>query len=365
MEDNLSLIVLNNCKELGEKVQKNLNIIRKNNTNYITKIEESRFNDGCAKTVIKSSVRDKDLYILSDPENPECTYKMYGHTNYKSPDDHYADIRRVVSAVSGHTNNYSVFTPFLYASRQHSAVNYESNDCADALKDLSNDRVKKIITYDVHSPGVKHALAGTNTEFQNIFATNYIMKDFLDNEDINLNNMLVIAPDEGATKRAKYYAGVFRCNMGMCYKSRDLTGNLVNGKYPILEHIYIGPDAKGKDVVIIDDMISSGSSILDTARLLREKGANNIYLFATFSLFTEGIDKLQEKYDEKLFNKIYSTNLTYGYTKALGKPWFKAVDCSYQMAEIINNLNTHKSIKSITNIKPELLDEVMTRKLKR
>lgn len=364
MGDNLSLIILDNCKDLGEKVQKNLNSIRGNDKNYITKIDETRFNDGSAKITIKSSVRDKDLYILSDPENPECTYEMYGHTNYKSPDDHYMDIRRVVSAVSGHTDNYSIFTPFLYSSRQHSANNYESNDCADALRDFVNDRVKKIITYDVHSTGVKHALAGTNTEFQNLFATNYIIKDFLDNEDINLNNMLVIAPDEGATKRAKYYAGVFRSNMGMCYKLRDLT-RVVNGKNPILEHIYIGPEVAGKDAIIIDDMIASGGSILDTARLLKEKGADKVYLIATFSLFTEGIQKLKQKYDEKLFSKIYSTNLTYGYKKAENEPWFKAVDCSYQMAEIINSLNTHKSIKSITNIKPELLEEVMVRKLKK
>ncbi len=364
MEDNLSLIVLDNCKSLGEKVRENLNAIRCNGNDYITKIEETRFNDGSGKIKIKSSVRNKDLYILSDTENSECTYEMYGHTNYKSPDDHYADIRRVISAVSGHTSDYSVFMPFLYASRQHSGANYESNDCADALRDLANDGVSKIITYDVHSAGVKHALAGTNTEFQNIFATNHIIKDFLDNEDINLNNMLVIAPDEGATKRAKYYAGVFRCNMGMCYKLRDLT-QVINGKNPILEHIYIGPDTTDKDIIICDDMISSGGSILDTARLLKEKGARNIYLIATFSLFTEGLDKFKEKYDEKLFKKLYSTNLTYGHTKAMNEPWFTASDCSYQIAEIINNMNLHKSIKSITNIKPELLEEVMTRKLKR
>ena len=365
MQNKLGLITLENTKELGTSVVENLcKISGMDEKEFLVPIEEVKFGDGTGKVVIKKSVRDRDLYILSDTENPECSYQMYGHTNFKSPDDHYVDLRRVLSAISGHTKDYTVFMPFLYSSRQHSGRNYESDDCADALKDLARDGVKAIVTHDAHSDGVKHALARTPVEFQNIFATNYIIKAFLDNEDIDINNLVVVSPDEGAIKRAKYYAGVFRCNMGMCYKLRDLT-RVINGKNPILEHIYIGPDVKGKDVVVVDDMIASGGSILDTARLLKEQKANKIYLVSTFALFTEGLDFIRKKYDEKTFNKMYSTNLTYGHKKAENENWFYPVDCSYQIAEIIYNMYMHESLNSIVNIKPELLDEVMKRKLKR
>ncbi len=361
MKSNLSLIILDNCKELGEKVAENLNKIRKNKVNYITPIDEVKFSDGSGKIIIKKSVRDKDLFVLADVYNSECIYELYGNKNFKSSDDHFTDLRRVISAVSGHTRDISIYMPFLYSSRQHSGKNYESNDCADSIKDLAMDGVKTIITHDVHNEGVKHALARTSTEFQNIFATNYIVKSFLENEDVDLNNILMVSPDEGAIKRAKYYAGVFRCDLGFCYKLRDLS-KMVNGKNPILEHVYIGPKVKSKDVIIIDDMIASGASILDTARLLKNQGANKIYLFSTFALFTEGLDIFKEKYREKLFTKVYSTNLTHGYIKAKNEPWFKTVDCSYLIAEIIDSLNTHKSLTSIIAINQELLREIEKRK---
>ncbi len=364
MKNDLAIITLENCDELGKSVLENLNKIRKNRANYVIPIKEVRFSDGSGKIVIERSVRDKDLYILSDVENPNCTYRMYGNIiNHKSPDDHFMDLRRVISAVSGHTRDISVYMPFLYSGRQHSGVNYESNDCADALRDLAMDGAKAIITNDVHSPGVKLSLARTSTEFQNIFATNYIVRAFLDNEDIDFSKIMVVSPDEGAIKRAKYYAGVFKCNLGFCYKLRDLAGELVNGKPPILEHIYIGPSAQGMNAIIIDDMISSGESILDTARLLKEQGANKIYLFSTFALFSEGLDKLREKYEENLFTRMYSTNLTYRHKEALGEPWFYAVDCSYLIAEIIHSMNWHESLTPIVKIKPELLEEVKKRKL--
>lgn len=361
MKSDLSLIVLENCKELGEKVAKHLNKIRKTKTDYITPIEEVKFGDGTGKIVIKKSVRDKQLFILTDVENPCCTYELYGYKNYKSPDDHFADLRRVISAISGHTRDISVYMPFLYSSRQHRGKNYESNDCADALKDLSSSGVKAIITNDAHDEGVKHSLVRTSTEFQNIFVTNYIVKDFLENEKIDLNDLIIISPDEGAMKRAKYYAGVFKTNLGFCYKLRDLS-KVVNGKNPILEHVYIGPKLKNKNIIIIDDMIASGASILDTARLIKEQGAKNIYLFATFALFTEGIELFQEKHKEGLFTKIYSTNLTNNYTRAKDEPWFHAVDCSYMIAEIIDIISTHKSLSCIINIKPEILEEIENRK---
>lgn len=366
IKNNLGIIIFENCEELGQKVLTHIKDIRKNEANYRIPIKESRFNDGSGKVSIKESVRDKDLYILTDVENPSCTYRMYGDIiNHKSPDDHFTDLRRVISAISGHTRDFSVYMPFLIYGRQHSGINYESNDCADALKDLVDDGSKAIITHDVHSPGVKHSLARTSTEFQNIFATNYIVRDFLDNEDIDLNNLLIVAPDEGAIKRAKYYSSVFLTDIGFCYKQRDLTGELVNGKPPVKEHKYIGPSPKGMTVIIIDDIVSSGESILDTARLLRQEGASNIYLFSTFALFTEGLQNLSDKYDEKLFKKLYSTNLTYAYVRAIGQPWFHMVDCSRLIAEIISSMNFHESLTPIIEIKPEIMVEIQERKLKR
>lgn len=366
IKNDLGVIVFGNCEELGKKVLTHINSIRCNAVNYKVPIKESRFNDGSAKVSIQESVRDKDLYILTDMENYSQTYKMYGDIiNHKSPDDHFADLRRVISAVSGHTRNLSVYMPFLIYGRQHRGLNYESNDCADALKDLASDGVKAIITNDAHSPEVRHSLARSSTEFQNIFATNYIVRDFLDEEDIDLNKLLVVAPDEGAMKRAKYYSGVFKSNLGFCYKQRDLTGELVNGKPPVKEHKYIGPSPKRMNIIIIDDMVSSGESILDTARLLKSEGAANIYLISTFALFTEGLQSLSDKYDEKLFKKLYSTNLTYPHKRAIGQPWFHAVDCSRLIAETISCMNLHESLTDVVNIKPEIMDEIQQRKLKR
>ncbi|MEG2250702.1 MAG: ribose-phosphate diphosphokinase [Bacilli bacterium] len=355
MEDNLRLIVLDNCYELGLQINEYLNKKRGTNINYIVPIEEVRFNNGEGKLTIKESIREKDIYIISDVGNYSCTYDMFGFTNHKSPDDHFQDIKRVFYAVRGHSSSVSVLTPLLYESRQHRRKSRESLDCAIGLQDLVELGAKNIITIDAHDVGIHNAIP--KSCFENFFCTNYIISDFIDNEPIDFRNMIVVSPDTGAVDRARVYADILRTNVGMFYKRRDLT-KVVNGKNPIIEHKYIGDDVSGKNILIVDDMIASGESVIDVAKDLKKLGANNVYVTATFALFTSGIDKIKQAYLDGYINRVYTTNMTYMKEEYKSEEWLKIVNCSELLADIIDTLNKRQSLSPILNGKEKILKKV-------
>lgn len=342
----LSLIALSSINSLGEKVNENLKKIRKTDKNFIIPIEETRFNNGEGKIKINSTIRDKDVYILSDIGNHSITYPMYDYINHKSPDDHFQDIKRVIYAIRNHSKANSVIMPLLYSSRQHRRKGRESLDCATSLQDLVNLGVKNIITFDVHDIDIQNAIP--NSSFESFYSTKEIIEDLLDKEDLDFRNMFVIAPDSGAVSRANLYANLFKCNMGFFRKERD-TSIIVNGKNPIIKHQYVGPNFEGKNVLVVDDMLASGESILDVAMQAKTLKAEHVYLVVTFSLFTNGIEKIEEAYQKKYFDKIYTTNLTYFNKEYQNKPWLEVSDCSLKIAQVIDNLNKGRSLTKLLN----------------
>ena len=342
MENNLKLVVFENAKELGEKINKHINELRGTNYNYIVPITSSRFSNGEGKVRIDETVRDKDLYILSDVGNYNLTYKFHGKEHFISPDEHFQDIKRLISATSGHASKINLIMPLLYQSRQHKRKGRESLDCALALQELERIGVTNIITFDAHDPNVVNAVP--NLSFDNFYPTNIIIDKLEENNDTN--NMLVISPDMGAIERARYYAEMLKCDVGLFYKRRDLT-KVINGKNPIVEHVYLGADVKDKNILIVDDMIASGTSMIETAETLKKKGAKKIFLVSTFALFTEGIEVFEEAYKNKLFDKVYVTNLSYVPDEIKNKPWYVDVDCSLKIARIIDKLNKKESIAGI------------------
>ena len=355
--NDLKLVVFENAKELGKKVNFNLEKIRGNDDKYIVPITASRFSNGEGKLKVEESVRDKDLYILTDVGNYGLSYNFHGMTHYMSPDEHYQDVIRLICATSGHADKINLIMPLLYQSRQHKRKGRESLDCALALQQLENLGVNNIITFDAHDPNVANAIP--NLSFYNIYPTSIIIDRLIENKDIQ--DVLVISPDMGAMERARYYAEVFSCDVGMFYKRRDVS-KVVNGKNPIVEHVYLGTEVKDKDVIIVDDMIASGGSMIETAKFLREKGARHVYLVTTFALFTEGIGKFDEGYEKGYFDKVYATNLTYVPDYIKEKDWYFDVDCSLLIAKIINKLNNKESLEEINNNKGKILKKVQERK---
>lgn len=353
--DNLGLIVLENSKEFGEKLQRNLNKIRNNDEDYIIPVINSRFNNGEGKVVIGRSVREKDLYILSDVGNYNITYKMHGMEHAMSPDEHFQDIKRVISATSGHASKITVIMPLLYQARQHKRKGRESLDCAIALQELERLGVNNIITFDAHDPNVSNAIP--RLPFESFYPTRTILSQLVQEEKENIDNVLVVSPDMGAMERARYYAEMLGCDVGVFYKRRDVS-KVVNGKNPIIEHVYMGADVKGRNIIVVDDMIASGQSMIEVAKELKERGANNIYLVATFSLLTEGIEGFMKAYHEGIFAKLYSTNLSYVPDTIKNQEWYCDVDCSLQLATIIDALNKKKSIQALFGTKQELLEEI-------
>ncbi len=289
----LKLVVLGNAEELGRKVNKELKKINKMDTDYLVKITESRFSNGEGKVAINGNVGNTDLFIISDVGNYGVSYMMHGHQHFMSPDEHYEDIKRVIAAASGHASRVNVFMPLLYESRQHKRRGNESLDCAISLQELEKMGVDNIITFDAHDPSICNAIP--RLPFENFYPTHIILSELIDNE--NILDVLVVSPDMGAMERARYYADMLNSDVGVFYKRRDLS-KVVNGKNPIVEHMYMGADPKNKDIIVVDDMIASGSSMIEVAELLKSRGANRVYLIATFSLFTEGYDKFIEAYDK-------------------------------------------------------------------
>lgn len=353
----LKLVVMNNIKELGMEVNENLKKLNKTDKDYITSMTSDRFSNGEGKVKIEDSVNGDDLYILSDVGNYGISYKMHGRDHYMSPDEHFEDIKRVIAATSGHASKINVIMPLLYESRQHKRRGNESLDCAIALQELERIGVDNIITFDAHDPSICNAIP--RLPFENFYPTHRILEELIDKEDIN--DMLVISPDMGAMERARYYADMLGCDVGVFYKRRDLS-KVVNGKNPIVEHMYMGADPKGKDVIVVDDMIASGGSMIDVAENLRSRGARKIYLIATFALFTEGTEKFNEAYEKGLFDKLYSTNLSYVPDEIKNNKWYVDVNCSQYIALIIDTFNKKKDIEPLWNGKKKIIDKINKKK---
>lgn len=349
----LKLIVLNNFLKVGKEVDKELKKINNDHKSYLISITQNRFSNGEGKVKINDNINGDDIYILSDVGHYDMNYMLHGRVHYMSPDEHFEDIKRVVSTVSGYASKINVIMPLLYESRQHKRKGNESLDCAIALQELERLGVNRIITFDAHDPSICNAIP--RLPFENFYPTHTILEQLIIKE--NLQDILVISPDMGAMERARYYADMLSCDVGVFYKRRDLS-KVIDGKNPIVEHLYMGADVNGKDCIVVDDMIASGSSILEVAELLKEKGAKNIYLVATFSLFTEGPSKFVTAYKKGLFTKLYSTNLSYVDKNVSKQKWYVEVDCTKYLALIINTFNKKGNIEELRNGKKQLLRKI-------
>ena len=358
----LGLIPLESCKAMGEKVDKYLVKWRdarqdahsssmalkgyKRDT-YVVNTLVPRFGSGEAKAIIKQSVRGDDLFILVDVTNYSLTYSLCGHTNHMSPDDHYSDLKRVIAATAGKARRMTVIMPFLYESRQHKRTARESLDCALALQELISMGVDNIITFDAHDPRVQNAIPLKG--FDTVQPAYQFIKGICKNvKDLHLDNehMMIISPDEGATGRAIYLANVLGLDIGMFYKRRDYS-KIVDGRNPIVAHEFLGSSVEGKDVLIIDDMISSGESMIDVATELKKRKANRIFVVATFGLFTNGMDKFDKAVEEGIIYKVVTTNLTYQTPELLSRPYYINCDMSKYIAYIIDTLNHDTSISDL------------------
>ena len=358
----LGIIAVDGCEEMGNKVNDYLVKWRKEETrfqkdnlvfngyekpNYLINAKVPRFGSGEAKGIINESVRGKDLYLMVDVCNYSLTYSLSGNTNHMSPDDHFQNLKRVIAAVGGKARRLNVIMPFLYESRQHKRSGRESLDCALGLQELVRMGVDNIITFDAHDPRVQNAIPLNG--FETIRPTYQFVKRLLKHVpdlQIDADHMMAISPDEGATGRAIYFANVLGLDMGMFYKRRDYT-TIVDGRNPIVAHEFLGSSVEGKDVIILDDMISSGDSILDVARQLKMRKAKRIYAAATFGLFTNGMEKFDQAYEEGLINGILTTNLIYQTPELLSRPYYINCDMSKYIALVIDTLNHDASISSI------------------
>ena len=316
---------------------------------YILEAEIPRFGTGEAKGVIKTSVRGDDLYLLVDVCNYNETYKLFGQENHMSPDDHYQDLKRIIAAVGGKARRITVIMPFLYESRQHKRSSRESLDCAIALQELVNMGVDNIITFDAHDARVQNAIPLNG--FETVRTTYQFIKALLRSEwdlKIDSEHMMVISPDEGGMSRAIYLASVLGLDVGMFYKRRDYT-QVVDGRNPIVSHEFLGTSVEGKSVIIVDDMISSGESMLDVARALKDRKASRIYAFSTFGLFTSGLDAFDKAHEEGLIDKVFTTNLIYQSPELLSRDWYVSCDMSKYIAYLIDTLNHDASISDLLN----------------
>jgi len=358
----LGIIAIDGCQAMGKEVDHFITTWRHEDghkfmddvvfsgyqrDSYLVNAHVPRFGSGEAKGVIDESVRGMDLYILVDVCNYSLTFSMSGNTNHMSPDDHYQNLKRIIAAVGGKAKRINVIMPFLYESRQHKRSSRESLDCALALQELTHMGVDNIITFDAHDPRVQNAIPLSG--FETVRPTYQFVKGLLDRYDdliIDSDHMMAISPDEGATERAVYLANVLNLDMGMFYKRRDYT-RVVNGRNPIVAHEFLGSSVEGKDVIILDDMISSGDSILDVAKQLKSRNAKRIFAAATFGLFTNGLDKFDEAYESGLIDGVLTTNLIYQTPELLSRPYYINCDMSKYVALMIDTLNHDGSISDI------------------
>ena len=358
----LGIIALDGCQDMGKKVNDYLVKWRRESDHvykddvvfngyerdtYLIDARVPRFGSGEAKGIIGESVRGMDLYLMVDVCNYSLTYSLTGHINHMSPDDHFQNLKRVIAAIGGKGRRLNVIMPFLYESRQHKRSGRESLDCALALQELVRMGVDNIITFDAHDPRVQNAIPLSG--FETVKPTYQFVKGLLNRyDDLQIDNdhMMAISPDEGATGRAVYLANLLNLDMGMFYKRRDYT-RIVNGRNPIVAHEFLGSSVEGKDVIILDDMISSGDSILDVAGQLKQRKARRIFAAATFGLFTNGLEKFDKAYEDGLIDAILTTNLIYQTPELLERPYYISCDMSKYIALMIDTLNHDGSISSI------------------
>lgn len=350
------------CIDLGKKVNDYIvsfrqNTLTENHTSplfraystdsYLIDCDCPRFGTGESKGLLGESIRGKDLFVMVDVCNYSLTYTVSGHLNHMSPDDHYQDLKRIISAANGKAHRVNVIMPFLYESRQHKRTKRESLDCALALQELIDMGVSNIITFDAHDPRVQnsiplHGFDSFNPPYQFMKALLRAEPDLIVDKD----HLMIVSPDEGAMHRAVYFSNVLGVDMGMFYKRRDYS-TIVNGKNPIVAHEFLGTDIKGKNIIIIDDMISSGESMLDVAKQIKERGASRVFVCTSFGLFTEGFEKFDEYYEAGYIDRVITTNLTYLPPAALEKPYFVVADMSKFIALIIDSLNHDITMSSV------------------
>ncbi|MCX4295468.1 MAG: ribose-phosphate pyrophosphokinase [Lachnospiraceae bacterium] len=360
----LGIIPLSGCKELGDKVDKylvkwraeresehkdSLAFAGYQRDSYIIQTRVPRFGTGEAKGEILESVRGDDIYLLVDVTNYSLTYSLCGQENHMSPDDHFQDLKRIIAAIGGKSRRITVIMPYLYESRQHKRNSRESLDCALALQEMVNMGVDNIITFDAHDPRVQNAIPLHG--FETVSPTYQFIKGLLNNVSdltIDADHMMLVSPDEGGMGRAIYMANVMGLDMGMFYKRRDYT-QVVNGRNPIVAHEFLGSSVEGKDVIIVDDMISSGESMIEVATYLKNRKARRIFAAATFGLFTAGLDKFDEAYEQGLIYRVLTTNLIYQKPELLEKEWYISCDMSKYIAYIIDTLNHDSSISDLLN----------------
>ena len=358
----LGLIALDGCTEMGAKVndylvkwRKEDGHVHKNDVaftgyekdTYLIDAKVPRFGSGEAKGIINESVRGKDLYLMVDVCNYSLTYSLTGNVNHMSPDDHFQNLKRIIAAVGGKGRRINVIMPFLYESRQHKRGSRESLDCALALQELVRMGVDNIITFDAHDPRVQNAIPlsgfdSFNPQYQFLKALFREVPDLKADKE----HLMIISPDEGAMHRAVYFSNVLGVDMGMFYKRRDYS-TVVNGKNPIVAHEFLGDDVTGKDVLIVDDMISSGESMLDTAKELKDRGAKNVVVCCTFGLFTDGLEKFDEYHEKGYISKVITTDLTYRTPELVSRPWYEPAEMSKYMASIIDTLNHDVSVAKV------------------
>ena len=362
----LGIIPLQSCSELGNMVNEYIVDWRKERESvlhqddkikdsYIVNTKCSRFGSGEAKGTILDSIRGKDLYLLVDVTNYSIEYSLCGHMNKMSPDDHYSDLKRIITAAAGKARRINVIMPFLYESRQHKRTSRESLDCAVALQELHALGVENIITFDAHDPRVQNAIP--NSGFDSIQPTYQFIKSLFNNVpdlQVDSDHMMIISPDEGAMGRAVYYSNVLGLDMGMFYKRRDYS-RVVNGRNPIVAHEFLGDSVEGKDVVVIDDMISSGGSMLDVAKQLKERNAKRVFVCTTYGLFTDGLDKFDEYYEKGWLDRVITTNLNYRVPELLERPYYVEANMSKYLASIIDIINHDVSVEKVRSSNEKIM----------
>ena len=345
----LSVICMKGCEAFAEQVDYYLKEWRRHDgeETYIARVDCPRFGTGEAKGMLYSSMRGHDVYIICDIFNYSVTYKMYGMTVPMSPDDHYADLKRIIAAIGGKARRITVIMPMLYEGRQHKRSSRESLDCAIMLQELVHMGVTDILTFDAHDARICYAVPLNG--FDNIQPTYQMIKALVRNYpdiEVEKEHLMMISPDEGAMQRSMYYSSVLGLDIGMFYKRRNYS-IVINGRNPIEAHEYLGRSVKGKDVIIVDDMIASGESLIDVALQLKEKGAKRIFNFATFGLFTDGFDKFDKAYADGLIDKIFTTNLVYRRPELAEKPWYCEVNMCKYVAYLIDTLNHDRTISNL------------------
>ena len=360
----LKIVAMESCRELGQKVNDYIVSFRENtiseasesslyvnyrSNNYLVDCCCPRFGTGEAKGVLRETIRGTDLFIMTDVCNYSLTYSVSGHLNHMSPDDHFQDLKRIISAATGKAHRINVIMPFLYESRQHKRTKRESLDCALALQELTDMGVTNIITFDAHDPRVQNSIPlsgfdSFNPPYQFMKALFRAVPDLIPDKD----HLMIISPDEGAMHRAVYFSNVLGVDMGMFYKRRDYS-TIINGKNPIVAHEFLGDDVQGKDVIIVDDMISSGGSMLDVAKQLKSRNVGRVFVCTTFGLFTDGLEKFDEYYEKGYISKVITTNVTYLPPELYEKPYFVQADMSKFLALIIDSLNHDVTIGAVLN----------------